>query len=194
MNDLERDLEQELHRVLDRVSGIPIPPRRTGHARVSVRALVGGAGAAFTVKLLTGVAMAAAAVTVVGAATTGSLNPVVWGQTVSEKVESCKAQLAGGQHGIGDCVSEAASQHGAAVASAARHHGNGNGKDSGNGNGTTSGNGSSNSNGSGNGNGKDKSKDHSPGPKAQSTSTSTVDPEPKDPAGGHAPVTITPGP
>src|SRR5260370_21100700 len=105
MSDVERELEQELRRVLDGGCGMPIPPRRRGHARVSVRALVGGAGAALTVKLVTGVAVAAAAVTVVGAVTTGSLNLVVWGQKVSETVESCKSQLAGGHHGIGDCVS-----------------------------------------------------------------------------------------
>jgi hypothetical protein len=185
MSDLERDLEQELHRVLDTFSGIPIPPRRMVQARGGARALMGGAGAALTVKLLTGVAVAAAAVTVAGAATTGSLNPIVWGQHVSQTVETCKSQLAAGQHGIGDCVSPFASQHGATVASDARHHGNGNGNGS---------NGNSNSNGNGNGNGKDKAKDHSPAPRTQSSSIPTFDPEPIDPAGGHPPVKVSPGP
>src|SRR5713226_8501484 len=155
MSDIERELEFELHRVLDPMTALPIPPRRMTQSRGPIRALMGGAGAALTVKLLTGVAVAAAAVTVAGAATTGSLNPTVWGQQVSEKVETCKSKLADGQHGIGDCVSAFASQHGAAVASAARHHGNGND----NGNGNSNGGGSSNGNGSGNG--RDKSKDHS---------------------------------
>ena len=42
---------------------------------MGARALIGGAGTALTVKVLTGVAVAAAAVTITGAATTGSLNP-----------------------------------------------------------------------------------------------------------------------
>jgi uncharacterized membrane protein YgcG len=192
MSDLERELEQELHRVLDAVSGRPIPPRRTVHARVSARALLGGAGAALTVKLLTGVAVAAAAVTVAGAATTGSLNPTVWGQKVSETVESCKLQLANGQHGIGDCVSSFASQHGAAVASDARHHGNGSGNSNGNGNGSSSSNGSSS--GSGNGHSKDKGNGHTAPAKTSSSVPPTIDPEPVDAVGGHPPVTISPGP
>ncbi len=188
MSDLERELEQELHRVLDAVSGMPIPPRRTVQARGGLRALMGGTGAALTVKLLTGVAVAAAAVTVAGAATTGTLNPSVWGQQVSEKVETCKAKLANGDHGIGDCISSFASQHGAAVASAARHHGN----DNGSGNGNSNGNGSSN--GNGNGHPRDKSSGHTPPAKTSSTAPPTIDPEPVDTVGGHPPVTISPGP
>ena len=152
MSDIERELESELHRVLDPVSGIAIPPRRAAGARRPMKALLGGgAGAALTIKVLTGVAVAAAAVTVAGAAATGSLNPTVWGQQVKQQVESCKDQLAQGQHGIGECVSTFASQHGQTVASSARHHGNG----------------------SGDGHGKDKSKDPSP---------PTFNPEPIDPA------------
>ncbi len=161
MSDLERDLEQELHRVLDAVSARPIPPRRAGHAGFGWRAAIGGAGTALTIKVLTGVAVAAAAVTVAGAVTTGSLNPEVWGQQLSDRVVNCKQQIANsGQHGIGDCVSPFASQHGATVSSAARHHGSGNGD----GNGNPNGNGSSNGNGNGsvNGHDKDKAKDHSP--------------------------------
>src|SRR5438045_3964606 len=71
MSDLERELEQELHRVLDPITALPIPARRQPEARRAARALLGGAGAALTVKVLTGVAVAAAAVTVAGAATTG---------------------------------------------------------------------------------------------------------------------------
>ena len=139
MSDLESELEQELHRVLDPIAAMPIPARRQVQAHGLSRVLFGGAGTALGVKLLTGVAVAAAAVTVAGVTTTGSLNPVDWGQQVQQQVESCKAQLATGQHGIGDCVSDFASQHGQAVASAARHHGNPNAHDN-NGNGNGSGN------------------------------------------------------
>jgi hypothetical protein len=172
MSNIERELEFELHRVLDPVGSVPIPPRRAVRARGPMRGVLGGAGAALTVKILTGVAVAAAAVTVAGAATTGSLNPEVWGQQVKQQVESCKDQLAQGQHGIGDCVSAFASQHGQSVASGARHHGqeNGNGKDKNqNGNGNGNGNGGGAGVGHGNGNGNNSSKNRSktsasPGP------------------------------
>jgi hypothetical protein len=153
MSDLERELEQELHRVLDPLAAGPIPGRRQIQAHGLSRALFGGAGAALGVKLLTGVAVAAAAVTVAGVSTTGSLNPVNWGQMVQEQVESCKLQLQTGQHGIGDCVSDFANQHGQAVASDARHHGNPNPHSN---NGNTSGNGNGNGNGNASGHAKDK--------------------------------------
>jgi hypothetical protein len=180
MSDLERELEQELHRILDPIAGQPIPPRRTIQNRRAARALLGGAGAALSLKLLTGVAVAAAAVTVAGAATTGSLDPTVWGQQVSARVADCKAKLADGQHGIGDCVSSFASQHGASVASAARQHGNGNQNGHGN-----------SGNGNGNANGKDKVKtrDHPTPPK----NTSAVQSEPHDTPMSHAPITVPPG-
>ena len=100
-----------------------------------MKKFLGSAGAALSVKVLTGFAVAAAAATLAGAATetaiTGSLNPADWGKQVSEQVETCKAQLAVGHHGIGDCVSELAKQHGDLVsdahASGPRHHGDGDG-------------------------------------------------------------------
>ena len=125
MSDLDRELEFELHRALDPLSAAPLPPRRLARAHMPARTVLGGAGAALGFKILSGVAVAAAAVTVAGAATTGSLNPTVWGQQMTQQVASCKAQLADGQHGIGDCVSTFANQHGQAVASSARQHGNG---------------------------------------------------------------------
>ncbi|TMF18682.1 MAG: hypothetical protein E6I35_05470, partial [Chloroflexi bacterium] len=112
MSDLERELESELRRVLDPLSALPIPDRRQGPKRTAARALIGGAGAALSVKVLTGMAVAAAAVTITGAATTGSLNPADWGQLVKQQVSTCKDDLASGQHGIGDCVSSFASKHG----------------------------------------------------------------------------------
>jgi len=181
MSDLERELESELHRVLDPISRLTIPPRRPARHARPARAVLGGAGAALTLKLLSGVAVAAAAVTVAGAATTGSINPVDWGTQVSQHVADCKAKLADGHHGIGDCVSEFAKRHGPAVASAARHHGQDEGAGHSNG-------------GNGQGNGKDKGKDHpTPAPKG-ATGHPTPEPEPQDEARPHDPVAITPGP
>ena len=126
-----------------------------------MKKLLGGAGAAFGLKIATGFAVAAMAATAAVAATevaiTGSVNPADWGQQVTQQVADCKASAARlGIHGIGQCVSQFANQHGKAVsdahkASAAREHGNGNG------------NGNANGNGNGNGNGNDKSKDKSHG-------------------------------
>jgi len=132
--------------------------------------VLGGAGAALSLKLLSGVAVAAAAVTVAGAATTGSVNPVTWGQQVSEHVAECKAKLADGQHGIGDCVSSFANQHGQAVASEARHHGQGNGNENGNGNGSSNAHGN---NSNANPHAKDKKSQNDPG--------ASTDHEPTDP-------------
>ena len=178
MDDFEREIEFELRRVVDPLVGMSIPPRRIAQSRATrTRALVGGAGAAVAMKLVTGVVAAAAAVTVAGAATTGSLDPGVWGQQVSSRVQECKAALADGQHGIGDCVSAFAKTHGATVASEARHHGNGNGN----------GNGQGNGNGNANGHDKDKSKQTPPGLTKRSP-----DPEPVDPAHPGPPVNVTP--
>src|SRR5437867_11782647 len=102
MSDLEREIELELRRLLDPVSGTPIPARRTVQSRSTrMRALLGGAGTALSLKLLTGVAVAAAAVTVAGATTTGSLDPTVWGQQVKARVADCKAMLDVVRHCIG---------------------------------------------------------------------------------------------
>ena len=116
-----------------------------------MKRLLGGVGAALGVKLLTGIAVAAAAVVVAGAATevavTGSLNPTNWGQQVKQQVGTCKASAAAlGLHGIGECVSDFASSKGRANSN------KDNGKDNGKDKTKTPGN------GNGNGNGKDKTK------------------------------------
>ena len=49
------------------------------------------------------------------AAITGSANPSDWGQQVVQQVDKCKAALAPGSHGIGQCVSTFAKQHGTQV-------------------------------------------------------------------------------
>jgi hypothetical protein len=158
MSEIERELEEALHRVLDPISARPIPARRAVHSRSAFKTVTGGAGAALTVKLLTGIAAAAAAVTVAGAVTTGSVNPVIWGQTITSTVESCKDSIANsGGHGIGQCVSAVANTHGAIVASDARHHGNPNDKNNGNGNGNGSGTSNGNNGSNGHANGKSRS-------------------------------------
>ena len=189
MSDIERELEMELHRVLDPVASMPIPARRAPRSHTAAKTLAGGAGAALTFKVFTGVVAAAAAVTVAGAASTGSLDPSVWGQQVAAQVETCKQQLQD-EHGIGGCVSAFASRHG--QTSSPNAHQNGNGMDNGStkskdtsntGSGKNSGSGNGNGNGNGNGTGnKDKTK-------SQAGSAS----EPSDPA-DHPPARITPGP
>lgn len=141
MNDFEHELESELHRILDSMTGVSIPARRVTDSGGTMNKLLGGAGAALGVKILTGFAVAAAAATFAVAATevatTGSVNPANWGQQVKTQVDVCKDKLAAGQHGIGECVSSFANKHGDAVsdshASKARTHGDsdktGNGKD-----------------------------------------------------------------
>ncbi len=101
-----------------------------------MKRLLGGAGAALGAKLLTGIAVAAAAVVVAGAATevavTGSLNPTNWGQQVKTQVGACKASAARlGVHGIGECVSDFASSK--ARENQGKHKGNDNGTNNGKG-------------------------------------------------------------
>ena len=181
MSDSEPQLEQEFRRVLDPLKAMPVPPRRVVAGRSASKAIFGGAGAALGLKLATGVAVAAAALTVAGVSTTGSLNPADWGQQVKQQVETCKDQLAAGEHGIGECVSDFASQHGATVASDARHHGNPNS------NGATKGN--SGGNGNGNGQGQEKGKDTTKdNPNHPPTERDPVDPS------SHPPTNIKAGP
>jgi len=175
--DFESELERELHRMLDPIAVAPVPLRRAPSSRgIMKKRLLGGIGAALSLKLLTGVAAAAAAVVVAGAATeiavTGSLNPVNWGQSVHQQVTDCKAAaLAAGQHGIGECVSDFASSK--ARQNQVKDNGKDNTKANGNGNGNSNGNDKVKSNGNGNGNstGSKKSGPSSnPGPPRESSS------------------------
>jgi hypothetical protein len=119
MSDFEREIERELHRALDPTMAVSIPAWRTPSSGSITRRLLGGAGVAIGVKLLTGIAVAAAAATIAGAATetaiTGSLSPTVWGQQVKLQVEACKDRLAAGRHGLGECVSDFATKQPDAV-------------------------------------------------------------------------------
>jgi hypothetical protein len=117
MNDFEREMERELHRILDPMTAAPIPFRRPMQPGGSMKKLLGGAGAAIGVKILTGIAVAAAATTFAVAATevaiTGSVNPTNWGSQVVTQVNACKASAARlGVHGIGQCVASFARTHG----------------------------------------------------------------------------------
>src|ERR1700730_5388749 len=172
--EFERPLERELHRILDPIGAAPIPPRRTLASRGVTRRLLGGAGAALGVKVLTGFALAAFAAAAAGAVTevavTGSLNPATWGHQVHQTVQTCKDTLrASGTRGIGPCVSAIASQRGQQASegnkstqgdgkvndgkSNAKDKGEGNGNGNGTGNGKSNGNGNGNGHGNGNGNG-----------------------------------------
>jgi hypothetical protein len=163
MDDFERELEHELHRIIDPIVAAPIPPRRVLDSGGTMKKkLLGGAGAAIGVKLLSGFAVAAAAATMAAAATevasTGSLNPTDWGKQVTHQVQTCKDTLrASGTRGIGQCVSAFANQHGKAVSASHKPEGAG----SGNGNGSTNANANANKDKThGNGAGKN----HSPKP------------------------------
>jgi hypothetical protein len=115
MSDFEREIEHELHRVLDPALPGTIPAWRVPRPWSMTKRILGGAGVALGVKVMTGVVLAAAAATVAGAAAetvvTGSVNPSVWGQQVKLQVAACKETLAAGKHGIGDCVSDFTSKH-----------------------------------------------------------------------------------
>jgi len=93
-----------------------------------MKKLLGGAGAALGVKILTGIAVAAAATTFAVAATevaiTGSVNPTNWGQQVTTQVNACKASAARlGVHGIGQCVASFARTHGGTVSASPAKNG-----------------------------------------------------------------------
>ncbi len=119
MSDFDREIERELDRALGPVDSSSIPAWRAPASRGVMRRILGGAGAALGAKLLTGFAVAAMAAAGATAATeagiTGSLNPSDWGQQVVQQVSKCKAALQPGQHGIGQCVSAFAKQHGPTV-------------------------------------------------------------------------------
>jgi hypothetical protein len=142
-----------------------------------MKKLLGGAGAAIGVKILTGIAVAAAATTFAVAATevaiTGSVNPTNWGQQVTTQVNLCKASAERlGVHGIGQCVASFARTHGDTTSGSNGNDSNGNKNKSGKpaktktgvtGNGSPNPNANAQNNGHGQGNGKSK------GPKPQAT-------------------------
>src|SRR2546428_11011888 len=95
--DFERELEQELHRILDPIAAAPIPLRRARLSGGIMKRLVGGAGAAIGLKVLTGFAVAAFAAVGAGAATQGAgprrLDSAGWGPQVTPTVPTWKGTL-----------------------------------------------------------------------------------------------------
>jgi hypothetical protein len=85
----------------------------------TVKGLLSGGISALVVKATTGFAVAVvailAAAAVTEAAITGSADPSNWGRLVTQQVATCKAALKTGEHGIGQCVSAFAKQHGDTV-------------------------------------------------------------------------------
>ena len=138
-NGFDEWLEQQLHSEAARASGpSPAPVQSQYHAAY----LQGGLPMSFlahaaglvSAKAAVGIAVAVLAVGAAGVATeaavTGSTSPGDWGQQVVQQVSKCKDALAPGSHGIGQCVSTFAKQHGPAVstdhrASGARTNGSG---------------------------------------------------------------------
>jgi type IV secretory pathway TrbL component len=89
--------------------------------------LLAKVGAVLTTKAAIGVTAGVLAVGAAGAseaAITGSANPSDWGKQVVKQVNDCKAALAPGTHGIGECVSSFASQHGNKGGNSADHRNN----------------------------------------------------------------------
>ena|SRR2546430_135274 len=114
-NELDDLLERELRR---RVGGLRGPNPEPVQAVYRAAARSGGRTMLSLPSLATA-GLAAAALVVGGgsaaaAAATHSANPATWGKTVTEAVTTCKSQLGDGQHGIGQCVSAVAKQHGQA--------------------------------------------------------------------------------
>ncbi len=166
VEDIERELEDTLHRVLDPIAARPIPARRTAESRSRWATVMGGAGAALSLKVLAGAAVAAATVTAAGAVTTGSLNPAVWERQASHSMTlltghrgTPTAETAPDQAGTNNSKAPASSQ--------------GNTSTSGNGQAPDTGNGQTSNN-----------------PKSTTGPTG----EPIDPSGMHPPVRVTPAP
>ena len=85
-----------------------------GSGRVPFLAKV---AALLSTKAAIGVAASVLAVSAAGieAAITGSINPTDWGTQVVQQVNKCKDALTTDSHGVGQCVSSFASQHGKTV-------------------------------------------------------------------------------
>jgi hypothetical protein len=101
-------------------SPMPVQARyHAAHVKAGHMSFLAKAAALLTTKGAIGVAASVLVVSAAGseAAITGSFNPTDWGQQVVQQVNKCKDALAPGSHGIGQCVSSFASQHGKQVSS-----------------------------------------------------------------------------
>jgi len=129
-NGFERWLEQELQKQAVKQSGpSPVPTQSKYHAAYLQGGLhmsiLGHAASVVSAKGAIGLTVAALAVggVTAEAAITGSANPGDWGHQVVQQVQTCKDALAPGSHGIGQCVSTFAKQHGPDVSSEHRASG-----------------------------------------------------------------------
>ena len=122
----DRWLEQQLQNEAARASGPnPTPSQAEYHATYLNGGLhmsfLAKAAAVVSTKGAVGIGVALLAIGAAGAATeaaaTGSANPTNWGSNVVSTVRACKLALQPGQHGIGQCVSAIAKQHGKEVSS-----------------------------------------------------------------------------
>jgi hypothetical protein len=121
INGFDEWLERELRQNASRETGPnPLPSQ----SRYQAAPLQGNAlnrlsfavAAMVSTKTVTALALSVAAIVAAGATTeaviTSSANPTDWGHQVVQQVQKCKVALAPGSHGVGDCVSSFASQHG----------------------------------------------------------------------------------
>jgi len=111
--DLDDQLERELR---SQVGGLRGPNPAVSQSAYHAFA-AGGNKMTWKHRAVAGLAAAALAViggAVAAAAATGSTDPGVWGETVTQAVTTCKDNLKDGQHGIGQCVSAVAKTHGPA--------------------------------------------------------------------------------
>jgi hypothetical protein len=191
-------LKLELHAYAGRHNGFRLTPAPSQYHASYLQAgtrvsLVAKVAALVSAKAAIGLAMGVLAVSAAGmageASITGSISPANWGQQVEQQVQKCKAALAPGTHGIGQCVSAFAQQHGELVSSdnraskarenapspSPKSHGNGNGngngnaiekakthgQGAGNGQGQDSGGGNGNAQGNGNAHGNGNGNGHS---------------------------------
>jgi len=118
-------LGQQLQQHASAVEGpSPLPVQAQYHAAYVKGSLnmpfLAKVGAVLSTKAAIAVTASVLAVSAAGAgeaAITGSANPGDWGKQVVQQVNSCKDALVPGSHGIGQCVSSFASQHGKKVSS-----------------------------------------------------------------------------
>jgi hypothetical protein len=103
VNQFDRDLELELHRVLDPLVAGALPSQRSRPQARAVPRVLGGVGAAFAAKAVTGIAIAALAAGAAGAVTeavvTHSLDPAAWSRQVKQQLHmSTPTPSPGAQH------------------------------------------------------------------------------------------------
>ena len=109
----------------EHASAHPAPSPMPQQAQYHAASIAGGVHVPFLAKVAAvlgtkaAIAVTAGALVVAASAgeavITGSFNPGDWGQQVVQQVNKCKDALAPGSHGIGECVSSFASQHGKKV-------------------------------------------------------------------------------